>query len=295
MTAAKLAGGTLGKSVVIIEKAKLGGDCTWTGCVPSKSLIASAKAAQATRKQLQQNPPVSFQEVRQRFEHNVQHIFEEDDSAQALEKFNVDTITGSAKLMSSNVVQVDDSLEIRAKEGVILCTGAVPKVPDIPGLESVNFITYEEVWELEELPKKMTVVGGGPIGCELAQAFRRLGSEVTIIATKLLPREEPEVSEILEEIFADEGIVVSKGTVTEVEKDGSGHKAFYKRSDGSVGEVSGDTLLVSVGRHPNVKNMGLLEVGVEADDRRGIVVNDKLQTSVKGVYAAGDCTGDRQL
>jgi pyruvate/2-oxoglutarate dehydrogenase complex dihydrolipoamide dehydrogenase (E3) component len=149
--------------VVIVERAKLGGDCTWTGCVPSKSLIASAKAAQATRKQMQQNPPISFKEVRQRFENNVNHIFEEDDSAEALAKFNVDTITGAAKLTSSKVVKVDDSFDIQAKEGIILCTGAVPKFPGIPGLDTVKYITYEDVWELEELPKKLTVVGGGPV------------------------------------------------------------------------------------------------------------------------------------
>jgi pyruvate/2-oxoglutarate dehydrogenase complex dihydrolipoamide dehydrogenase (E3) component len=134
------------------------------------------------------------------------------------------------------------------------------------------------------------------IGCELAQAFQRLGSDCTIICNRLLPREEPEVSEILEDIFKDEGIIVKKGTVTEVRKEGgSGHKALYKGNDGSTGEVTGDTLLVSIGRSPTVKGLGLEDIGVEADEKKGIVVNDKLQTSVKGVYAAGDCTGDRQL
>ncbi|CAJ1949157.1 unnamed protein product [Cylindrotheca closterium] len=297
LTAAKLAGGTLGNTAVIVEANKLGGDCTWTGCVPSKSFLASAKAAHIARKQAIQKSSANFQEVKAKFQKNMQEIYEEDDSADALAKFNVDTIQGRATLTSSTTlsVQGEDGEEstIHAKEGIVLCTGASPIVPNIPGLQDVEFLTYESVWELSELPKTLTVVGGGPIGCELAQAFSRLGSKVTIIASGLLPREEPEVGEVLQEVFVDEGITVLKGKLTEVSKNGGagGHKATL--SSGEV--VEGDIILVSTGRSPNVSKLGLENVGIGTNAKGGIDVNDKLQTACKGVYAAGDCTGDRQF
>ena len=296
LTAAKLAGGTLGNSVVIIEEHKLGGDCTWTGCVPSKSLLASAKAAFISRRQAIQSTAVDFRDVKASFRRNQQEIYEQDDSPTALERFNVETMTGRAVLSSPTTLTVkknEGDITVRAKEGIILCTGASPTTPSIPGLQDVNYLTYEDVWEMEELPKRMTVVGGGPIGCELAQAFCRLGSNVTIIASNLLPNKEPRVGKILREVFLEEGITVVEGRMQAVRRINAngGHEAII--SNGA--KVDGDTLLVSVGRSPNVANMGLDLVGINVNGRGGISVNDKLQTSCKGIYAAGDCTGDRQF
>jgi pyruvate/2-oxoglutarate dehydrogenase complex dihydrolipoamide dehydrogenase (E3) component len=169
LTAAKLAGGTMKKSVVIIEQDKLGGDCTWTGCIPSKSLLASAKAAHLARKQAisGNGPPVNFAAIQQRYRTNMQEIYEEDDSPQALAKFNVETISGKALLISQTSVQVtsnEKEFVVSAKEGIVLCTGASPRAPtNIPGLQDVDYITYEQVWNLKELPKRLTVVGGGPV------------------------------------------------------------------------------------------------------------------------------------
>lgn len=298
LTAAKLAGGTLGNSVVIIEEDRLGGDCTWTGCVPSKSLLASAKAMHMARKQaIKSSPTVDFKQVKATYRKNRQDIYEEDDSPEALEKFNVDTISGRAILTSPTTLLItgdgDVDTLVEAKEGIVLCTGASPVTPSIPGLHEVDYLTYEDVWDLKELPKRLTIVGGGPIGCELAQAFSRLGSKVTVVASKLLPREEPEVGDILSEVFEEEGITIARGKLAEVSKSGKsgGHKASI--SSGTV--VEGDVLLVSVGRSPNVKNMGLETVGIKIGAKGGIDVNEKLQTACKGVYAAGDCTGDRQF
>lgn len=296
LTAAKLAGGTLGNSVVIIEENKLGGDCTWTGCVPSKSLLSSAKAAHLARKQ-STSSTVNFKQVKATYRKNRQQIYEEDDSPEALESFNVKTINGRACLTSPTSLLVKgDGVEdytVQAKEGIILCTGAAPTTPNIPGLHTVEYLTYEDVWEMKNLPNRLTVVGGGPIGCELAQAFSRLGSKVTIVASKLLPKEEPEVDEILREVFEEEGIKIVTGRLQEVCENGSngGHKATV--SGGA--EIQGDVLLVSVGRSPNVSNMGLEAVGIKINKKGGIDVNEKLQTSCKGIYAAGDCTGDRQF
>lgn len=307
LTAAKFASGTMRKSSLIIEQAKLGGDCTWTGCVPSKSLLASAKAAQILRKhaiQQQQTPDKNsntWASIQERYRQIQQTIYEEDDSPEAMAKYNVETMTGQACLTSPTTLQVtttssDDTTTttvIEAKEGIILCTGAVARKPtNILGIETVDYVTYEEVWDIEELPKRLTVIGGGPIGCELAQAFCRLGSKVTMIADRLLPREEPEVSDILQEVFEAEGIVIVSGRVAEVAKNGDGsHTATSSNGE----SVTGDVLLVSVGRTPNVKGLGIETVDIETNERGGIAVNDQLETSCQGIYAAGDCTGDKQL
>jgi pyruvate/2-oxoglutarate dehydrogenase complex dihydrolipoamide dehydrogenase (E3) component len=316
LTAAKFAAGTLSKSVCIVEQAKLGGDCTWTGCVPSKSLLASAKAAQLVRKHAISSTTststststaagntVDFESIQQRYRRIQQEIYQADDSPEALSKFGVDTLEGAATLTGPKTLRITSSSssddgtteqEYTAKEGILLCTGALPREVDIAGIQNVNFVTYETIWDLERLPKQLTVVGGGPIGCELAQAFARLGSKVTmIVSDRLLPREEPEVSEILQDIFQnDEGIEIVFGRLQSVEKkNNSGHTATT--TTGAT--VSGDCLLLSVGRTPNTKGLGLEALGIELNEKGGIAVNDKLQTSVDTIYAAGDCTGDRQL
>jgi pyruvate/2-oxoglutarate dehydrogenase complex dihydrolipoamide dehydrogenase (E3) component len=276
--------------------------------------LASAKAAKMARTfAIRSNlggssvpSTVDFGKVKDYFQTNQQRIYERDDSPQALAKFNVGTIQGKATLTSPNTLSVSTSTSpattIVAKEGIILCTGATPKKPsetDIPGLDTVEAVTYENIWKLDRLPKTLTVVGGGPIGVELAQALSRLGSKVTIIADRLLPREEPEASDILEQIFVeDEGIRVVKGRLLRVEKgsvDGS-HVAFVGGKDGREPQaVEGDVMLLSVGRIPNTDGLGLEDMGIKLNDKAGIAVNNKLQTSVKGIYAAGDCTGDRQF
>mmetsp|Transcript_43555 Transcript_43555/g.105595 ORF Transcript_43555/g.105595 Transcript_43555/m.105595 type:complete len:546 (-) Transcript_43555:770-2407(-) len=321
LTAAKLGAGTLKKEVLLVEQAKLGGDCTWTGCVPSKSLLAKAKAAKLARSKIlqqQSSSPstkvlVDWKYVKEYYTNTIDDIFERDDSSEALSKFNVDTLQGKAVLTSSRTMNVVDStdnknepIELTAEEGIILCTGATPYRPDssvIEGLDGVNYLTYEEIWEMDELPKRITICGGGPIGCEMAQALARLGSEVTIVASRrLLPREEPEVSEILKDVFEnDEGIKCVIGRITKVKSDSSrsGHVAYVQSSGeggGGLTEIVGDTLLLSLGRKPNMSGLGLEVVGIDIDPTtRGIAVNDKLQTSCKGIYAAGDCTGDRQF
>jgi pyruvate/2-oxoglutarate dehydrogenase complex dihydrolipoamide dehydrogenase (E3) component len=179
LTAAKFAGGTLKKSVCIIEESKLGGDCTWTGCVPSKSLLASAKAAHMARKQAIGDTigvVNNFADIQARYRENQQKIYESDDSPQALAKFQIDTISGRAVLTSPTTLLVTSSssddesssscFEVSAKEGILLCTGASPNHSireKIPGLKDIDYITYEEVWDLKELPKRLTIVGGGPV------------------------------------------------------------------------------------------------------------------------------------
>lgn len=311
LTAAKFAT-TFGKSAVIIEKAKLGGDCTWTGCVPSKALLKSASIAHAARTANKYGVKIAgevttdMKEVMERVKSIQEHIYEEDDSIEVMKGLGVDTIEGSAFFDAANVLKVTDAggkvTEVYAKEGVVIASGAKPIKPDkfIDGLDSVKYITYEEVFDLDYLPKKMTIVGGGPIGCELAQAFARLGSQVTQIASSLLPNDEPEAGQVMENVFEREGIKRVKGRLQSVRTDGSfdsgKHIATCSFSDGATETVEGDILLVAVGRAPNVSNMGLESVGVSIDQNgKGIIVDEKLRTSVKNIYAAGDCTGVRQF
>lgn len=305
LTAAKLAA-TFDKSVVIIEQNRMGGDCTWTGCIPSKSLLASAKVAHAVRHSGDfgvtcSQIKVDVRAIRNRVRANVERIYQQDDSPQAMAKLGIDTIVGKATFTSPStlsVVSEKESITVEAKEGVVVCTGAKPKRPTefIEGLQDVNYVTYEEIFDLDVLPKTMTVVGGGPIGCELAQAFARLGSQVTQIASVLLPNEEPEVREALEEVFAKEGVIRVKGKLTSINAVGKeGHQGTCTLKDGSTIAISGDILLVAAGRSPNVKGFGLEEIGVAFNAKGGIDTNEKLQTNIKRVYAAGDCTGDKQL
>jgi pyruvate/2-oxoglutarate dehydrogenase complex dihydrolipoamide dehydrogenase (E3) component len=287
-----------------------------TGCVPSKSLLASAKAAQMARKfAIQTNskvPMVNFAQVQTYFRKNQQDIYERDDSPEAMAAFNVDTLKGMATLTSPQTLSVSTKQDetnasestttttvVTANEGIILCTGATAAMADIPGLADVRVVTYEDVWQLDALPKRLTVVGGGPIGVELAQAMSRLGSQVTIVASQLLPREEPEVSKVLQQVFEeDEGMTCVKGRLDKVERSGGNgaHKAYVSNGDSSqVVSVEGDVILLSVGRKPNTKGLGLENVGIGLTDNGGISVDDKLQTSVKGIYAAGDCIGEKQF
>ncbi len=169
LTAAKFASHTLKKKTLLIEGQALGGDCTWTGCVPSKSLLASAKAAQLVRKLAIDSSPVDWNQIQQRYRSIQQEIYEKDDSPQALAKKQIDTLEGRATLLSSRTVSVQgkdhSTKEYHATQGIVLCTGATPKPADsiIPGLETVDYITYEQVWDLKELPKRLTVIGGGPV------------------------------------------------------------------------------------------------------------------------------------
>lgn len=306
LTAAKLSCNVFGKSAVLIEKEKLGGDCTWTGCVPSKSLLAAANSVHAARQYGFTQKP-NFAEIKQSIVDKRKIIYDADDSPEAMAKLGVATIAGMATLRSATQVQVrtsgGDETTLTAKEGVILCTGAEPRLPkDIVGLETVDYLTYESIWDIEEIPDRLTVLGGGPIGCELAQAFSRLGADVTIVAPSLLPREDSDVGDVMEKVFSSEGISIVKGRACAVEASAkaargsrSVHSITVSQAGGNQESVQGDALLVALGRTPRVKGFGLEEVGIALSTNGGIEVNDQLQTSVKGIYASGDCTGDRQL
>jgi pyruvate/2-oxoglutarate dehydrogenase complex dihydrolipoamide dehydrogenase (E3) component len=305
LTAAKCIGPTFGKTCCIIEQAKMGGDCTWTGCIPSKSLIHASK---------QPRPP-DFSTIQHQISKNIQQIYMADDSPEALKELGgIEVISGTATLQSAKLVTVQSKSgdgtasqmrTIQAKAGIILCTGAAPKLPsNIPGLSS--YYTYESMWDElfeNDIPPRLTVLGGGPIGCEMAQAMARLGSQVTIITSsaRLLPQEDPKVGALLHRIFTnDYQIQIIYGRVTRVEQprapSSQSHTAYITTNEASVTTVQGDAILVAIGREPRCRDMGLEAIGVRfTESRDAIAVNAQLETSVPGIYAAGDCTGDRQL
>lgn len=326
LTAAKLSSGTLGASCLLIEGDQLGGDCTHTGCVPSKSLIAISAAERMNGIGTSDNTMLQTT-IQNRIYNNIQSIYERDDSPEILQNnFGVTVLYGKATLVSSNTVEVvvqqppTKTITVEAKKGIILCTGASSKVDTkIMGLTSVPYYTYETIWSnldsiLSSKKRKMTIIGGGPVGCELAQSFQRLGLQVTIVTSNQLLSSssssgqqyyDDDAGQLLERIFRSEGITVMKGKVQKVEpfqsttKDDDDNDEQQEHvvtaiDGGSEYCIRGDILLVAVGRVPRIQNMGLETVGVSCPDGK-IQVNEKLQTSVKNIYAAGDCIGDRQL
>lgn len=288
-----IATASLGGSVALIERNLLGGDCLNVGCVPSKSLIRSANAAHEMKGAARYGLSPSyiaksdFYSVMERLR-RVRAGISTNDSAARYTELGVDVFIGDGRFIDPNSVEVDGKV-LRFKKAVIT-TGARAAIPDIQGIEDVGYYTNENIFDLVDLPEALIVIGGGPIGCELAQAFSRLGSKVSIIQRgKLLPHEDKDASAILEESFKSEGIeLYSDSQALRVERGTDGKKILVIEKDGSEYAVVGDEILIGVGRVPNVEGMGLGVAGVEYDKKHGVKVDDNLRTTNKRVFAAGD-------
>jgi pyruvate/2-oxoglutarate dehydrogenase complex dihydrolipoamide dehydrogenase (E3) component len=293
LTAADLAV-KIGVRVALLEKNRIGGDCTWAGCVPSKALLKVAKVHHQMRTAdryglTPANTPVNMKEVMAHVKSVVDDIYQEE-TPEALRAKGIDVFMGEVRFINAHTIAVGNE-EVRARR-ILICTGASPFIPPIEGLDSVDFLTYQSVWDLHELPKHLIIVGAGPIGCEMAQSFCRLGSKVTLIEAgdRLLPRDDPAASQTLAETFEAEGIELRfDSPVDGISKDNTG----IHLSTGQ-GEVVGDTLLLAVGRSPNIEGFGLENASVNYS-ANGIEVNRNLRTSQKQIYAAGDCTGGYQF
>jgi len=275
--AAARAGGRHGLRTVLVSDGALGGDCTFTGCVPSKTLIEAAAEG------------LPFPEAAARMRAVVSQVAATEDAG-VLRREGVEVVEGWARFSGPRALSVDGQ-SIRAKV-VVVATGSRPAVPPITGLDAVPFLTNETVFDLVELPASIAILGGGAIGCELAQAFRRFGSDVQVVEgeDRLLPREEPEASAVLAGVFAAEGIGVHLGaSVARVEQAVSGGGIRLERSDGS--SIDAETLLVAVGRRPATAGLDAEAGGIELDERGFIGTDRFLATSATGVYAVGDVTG----
>lgn len=290
ITAAGSAG--LGAKVALIERNLLGGDCLNVGCVPSKCLIRSSRVVHEIGEasdfgiNISGQPEVDFGAVMERLRRLRAHISHHD-SAQRFRDLGVDIFLGQGRFTRPNRIEVgDQTLHFRK---AVIATGARAVHPPIDGLTEAGFLTNETVFSLTERPARLAVIGGGPIGCELSQAFRRLGSQVTIIETspQFLVREDPEAARILSETFKNEGIHVRLNTrLKRVVSEGN-EKHLYLEREGEEEVLEVDEILVGAGRAPNVEDLNLEAVGVEYD-RRGVKVNDHLQTSNPRIFAAGD-------
>ena len=294
MVAAEFAS-TLDIKVAVVERDKVGGDCLWTGCVPSKALLASAKVAHHMRTADHYGieavePNVDSAKVFERIRSIQRRIADTDDNADRFRDMGLDIHFGPAQLAGPNEVSVNGSnLEGRY---ILLCTGSRPVVPPIDGLEDAGFLTSENVWELERAPESMIMIGGGPISIEMAQGFNRLGVKTTVLqkGPGILPRDEPSLVEVLQSKLVDEGVDLRLNVETERVTVENGHKVIHGTENGEAKTWRAQEILVGAGRRPNVEDLGLEELGVEVG-RRGVVIDARSRTNVPSVYAVGDLGG----
>ena len=291
----------MGAETLLIEKGTMGGDCLNFGCVPSKSLLASGKAAAAWRHSPAFGVTYGAPEIDMRAVHDHVHeviaAIAPTDSVERFESLGVKVIKGTARFTGPEELAVeseDGRRTVRARRFVI-AAGSQPLVPSIPGLDGVDYLTNETVFGLTELPPRLIVVGGGPIGCELGQAFRNLGAAVDILEMGgILPKDDAELREVLRKRLLADGVGLHENTkVVGVEKDGAGLSVEIER-EGAAERISGSHLLIAAGRAPSLEGLDLEKAGI-ASDRRGITVDARLRTSNKKVYAAGDIAGGPQF
>lgn len=285
--------------VALIEKQKMGGDCLNTGCVPSKALIRSAKILSYIKRSKEfgfKNAEVEFDfaEVMDRVRRVIAKI-EPHDSVERYRNLGVHCIQGEAKIQSPYSVEVNGrTLSTRA---IVVATGACPLVPPIAGLEKIKYFTSETIWNIRSLPQRMVVLGGGPIGCELAQCFHRFGSEVSLVemASQLLVREDSDVSDLIEEKFKREGVNILTSHRARSFETANGKNILVLDNNGRERLLEFDTLLLALGRKPNTKGFGLEELGVHISPRGTIASNDFLATNYPNIYVCGDVAGPYQF
>ncbi len=286
----------LGARVALVESERTGGDCLWTGCVPSKALIAAAAVASSARRASSKGievgeVSVDFAEVMAGVRASIAEIAPVD-SPDTLRRKGVHVITGRARFTGDASLEVDGkTLGFRR---ALLCTGAAPAVPPVPGLrDGATTLTSDTVWDLDSLPARLLVMGGGSIGCELGQAFARLGAEVTVIeaAERLLPQEDPDAAAVVEASMRADGVVVrTRTTVVAVDASGGGTSVDLQEEGGGRSSVRVDAVLVAVGRRPRTDEIGLAAAGVELTESGAVVVDRHLRTSNPRIWAAGDVT-----
>lgn len=298
LVAAIIAVGAKAKTI-LIEKHKMGGDCLNTGCVPSKSLLRSGRIMSYIRRAEEfgiegVSAEVNFAKVMERVQGVIKTI-EPHDSMERFESLGVECIAGDARITSPYSVEVDG--KIINTRSIIIATGGRPMVPPIPGLDDVGYLTSDTIWELRELPKRLLVIGGGPIGCELAQAFNNLGAQVTQVdmASRIMPREDPEVSEAVTAQFKKQGInVLTDHRLTRFHVEG-GNKIMEAEHNGTSVRVEFDQVLLAIGRKANVEGFGLEELNMPLTQQGTVEVNNAMQTAYPNIFACGDVAGPYQF
>ncbi|MEO7587475.1 MAG: FAD-dependent oxidoreductase [Arachnia sp.] len=282
---------SLGARVLLIERDRPGGDCLWTGCVPSKALIAAARSAGAERRLVVGPGPLAdeaiFGDVMRHVRNSVRAI-EPDDSVESLERDGVTVLLGQARFADGTTVVVDDR-RISFRQAVI-ATGARPVPLDVEGADKVEVLTSSTVWDLDVLPRRLLVIGGGCVGSEIGQAMARLGSHVSIVqrGPRLMPKESAEAEAVIRDAFTTDGIDVRTGRTVSRIVSSDGRAGAAHLDNGSVVEF--DRILIALGRAPNTEALGLVNAGVAVDGRGRVIVDDHLRTSSPRIWAAGDVT-----
>ncbi len=292
---AALIAATVKAEVTLIERHQMGGDCLNTGCVPSKALIRSARITQYARRAEEfglapMSLEVDFPRVMQRVQDVIKTI-EPHDSVERFTELGVNCVQGDAKILSPWEVLVNG--ETLTTRNIVIATGARPRVPDVPGLAGLNYLTSDTVWDIRELPERLLVLGAGPIGCELAQSFARLGSKVTLVTDvdRLLLREDPEVSEQVHAEFNRQNIdVYTNYSPLSFRADGNEQSCIFSSPQGQK-KVTFDRVLLSVGRCANVEELGLENLGIAVGPGGTVEVDEFLRTAMPTIFACGDVVG----
>ena len=285
--------------VALVERDRMGGDCLNSGCVPSKALLRTAKMLAYARRSAEfglQKTMVEFDfaAVMERVQQVIAAVAPHD-AVERYRELGVDCVQGEARIVSPWSVEVGGR-QLTTRH-IIIATGARPFIPPIPGLDQVDYLTSDNLWALRALPQRLVVLGGGPIGCELTQAFARLGSRVTQVEMmpRLLGREDPEVADFLRQRFEDEGIRVLTGHAAKAVRVDGGSKVLVCACGEATVEIAFDAILVAVGRKPSVAGFGLEELGVTLSPRGTVDVDPFLRTSVPNIFAVGDVAGPYQF
>ena len=292
-------GAALRAKVTLIEKNEMGGDCLNTGCVPSKALIRSAKIlALAKRAETfgfnRMEVDFDFARIMDRIQRIIKTIAPHD-SVERYTKLGVECIQGEAKITTPNSVEVN-GLTLTARN-IIIATGSNPTLPSIPGIEQVGYLTTDTIWDIRALPKRLVVLGGGPVGCELSQCFSRFGSNVTLVEMqpRIMYREDPDVSDIITGKFMEEGIKVMTNHRVISFSYSNNSKNMVCMHEGEQNSIEFDELLVASGRKPATVGFGLEELGIPLLNSGGIKTDRYLQTVYPSIYACGDVTGSYQF
>ncbi len=289
--------------VTLVEKHKMGGDCLNTGCVPSKALIRSSRfLAQVKESKAlginHANVEFDFAEIMDRVQKIIKEV-EPHDSVERYTELGVDVIQGSAKIISPWQVEISTDLgkKVISTRSIVIAAGAKPFVPPIPGVEGIDYLTSDNIWSLREKPKRLLVLGGGPIGCELAQAFARLGCKVTQVEMlpRIMIREDEDVSKAVMEKFQQEGIRVLVEHTAKQFKAENGEKILIAENQGKQVRIAFDQVLLAIGRAANVKGYGVEELEIELSPRKTVAVNPFLETNYPNIFACGDVAGPYQF
>ncbi len=297
---------SLGAKTALIAERRLGGDCTWTGCVPSKALLKAAAVAHNVQTAERfgiavSGAQVNFQKIMERLHQIQDHIYQEADAPPVYEKLGIEVIEQKAQFINPNHVEIvfpNGRKRAIASRFFIIATGARPVTPPIDGLAETPYLTSETIFSISQLPARMMVIGAGPVGIEMAQAFRRLGSEVSVLESErqILRRDDIELAEILRQQLTDEGVRFLLGCAVEKVEYNNGTFRITFRSDtsGIAETIEGDALLIATGRRPNIDGLNLEAAGVRTG-RGGVTVDSHCRTSAKNIFACGDVTGLYQL